>query len=194
MSDYLCAIAAGKHKDRFVVDMKAECRDYDDTLISARTIIDTGCSLSKLSMKTINSELCDRHLELDITDSLCGVRRAVSSVGVTDLSREVKIEELLFDREKAKRSLNLCFVHKLDVLLVNGYDIDLPNINVKVSYAQTGASLLGMNILNKFDFHCGTSKVNSEYMFLGCLKDKITEGYIEALEVHFGYRPTVPSY
>ena len=47
--------------------------------------------------------------------------------------------------------------------------------------------LIGMDILKDFDFRCGESEWNGEYLFLGCLKENINSDYLNELHKYFGY-------
>ena len=78
----------------------------------------------------------------------------------------------------------LKFTHKNIPIRLNGYDI---THDIAVNYDRTSNILIGMDILKDFDFHCGESKATGNYIFLGCLKKRITPDYLGALYEHFGY-------
>lgn len=69
-------------------------------------------------------------------------------------------------------------------MVLNGYNIIH---DIGVNYDRTSNILIGMDILKDFDFHCGESKVNGKYLFLGCLKEEINALYLDELYRHFGY-------
>lgn len=85
----------------------------------------------------------------------------------------------LYDRK------DLTFRTDIGALVVEDYclfDVE----NIRITCDTTGNVLLGMDILSKFDFHCGISSLTGEYIFLGCLKDRLNQSYLTALREHFG--------
>ena len=58
--------------------------------------------------------------------------------------------------------------------------------DLHVNFDRDSNILLGMDVLSKFDFHCGRSIKTKEYLFIGCLKSNITQEYVDALYEHFG--------
>lgn len=76
-------------------------------------------------------------------------------------------------------------MHKKVPMVLNGYAL---KHDIAVNYDRTSNILIEMDILKDFDFHCGKSDENGEYLFLGCLKDQINQDYFDALRQHFGYK------
>lgn len=74
----------------------------------------------------------------------------------------------------------LKFTHENVPMSLNGYRLVH---NIAVNYDRTSNILIGMDILKDFDFHCGISKMTGEYIFLGCLRDNISQEYLSALYI-----------
>lgn len=154
----------------------------DGLTFIARAKIDTGCSISTLVYKTITNADDKRRLECKkkaIDEGL----KTLLGFGVNDTvnGREAQISlwksgdilnctAVKFKYPSVELSLDDCsFVH-----------------DICVSYDRDGSSLIGMDILKDFDFHCGESLKTGEFIFLGCLRSKICSDYTKALREELG--------
>lgn len=102
--------------------------------------------------------------------------RGINYTGMEDSSKAI------MDRT------DIVFSSEIENMKIQGCSLENPVIGI--SCDTVGNVLIGMNILQNFDFHCGMSRVTNEYIFLGCLKNQINSQYIKALENHFGHFPT----
>ena len=57
---------------------------------------------------------------------------------------------------------------------------------IYVNYDRKGNILIGMDILQNWNIHIGTSKVTGKNMFLACSENCVCQEFLEALEVNFG--------
>lgn len=87
------------------------------------------------------------------------------------------------DKDKENSSA-IKFKHKLDSLIIGGYDFGSKDIFF--NYNREGNILIGMDILSQMDIHIGEDKNTGECILLGCLKDEINMTYKEALRNSFG--------
>lgn len=82
---------------------------------------------------------------------------------------------------------DIVFREVLKQVNLEGYILP-KNFEVYVNCDTTGNILLGMDILQFFDFHCGLSKVLNNYVFIGVLRTQEDKSdYYRALEEHFGF-------
>ena len=79
---------------------------------------------------------------------------------------------------------SICFKHNADMSFDN---FSLGNVDFKVNYDRYNYGLIGMNILQLFDFHCDFSNELNKFIFIGVLKSQEDKSdYYRALEKHFG--------
>lgn len=162
--------------------VKAEISLHGKT-INNRFKLDTGCSYSTVPYRVLYNVSYGTSLQykrLAIASRLKFQR----SYGVSDTD-EIKARDKELIREKRFLECTaLKFTHENIPITLNGYHI---KHDIAVNYDRTSNILIGMDILKDFDFHCGESKWNGKYLFLGCLKEKINSEYLEELFKHFGY-------
>lgn len=106
------------------------------------------------------------------------------SYGVSDTEEIKARDKKLVKSNHLLECTTLKFTHRDIPMVLNGYNIIH---DIGVNYDRTSNILIGMDILKDFDFHCGESKVNGKYLFLGCLKEEINALYLDELYRHFGY-------
>lgn len=174
------------HRNEFRVSLTCV---YDGTLINTDAKIDTGAVKSLIPLKSINYiRLVDKEVLKNFTrDSYYkmlkneylnneipySVLRGVERVKYPDSMSILDRPDIVFSKEI------------LDIKL-DKYSI-LASKNVAISCNTTGNILIGMNILSNFEFYCGLSRQNNEYLFIGVLKDQEDKSdYYRALEYHFG--------
>lgn len=109
--------------------------------------------------------------------SIAGVEGSYSGNSINFMSAKEKL-----------KFRGIAFYVSIDNLTVSNYN--LGTISSYISCDTTGDILIGMNILKYFDIHIGISKENNKVVFLGCLKNKISNEYLSELEKHFGYIPS----
>ena len=68
-------------------------------------------------------------------------------------------------------------------------DLEFNDIPVRVTPYTTGNILLGMDVIKKMDNHIGTSRITGETVLLACPENAKSEGYLNALNRHFGIKP-----
>ncbi|MCI8567200.1 MAG: hypothetical protein HFI39_12960 [Lachnospiraceae bacterium] len=177
----------------------AECSVLEFPL-SGTVRIDTGCMFTRLNLKTL---LPKRYGEQKIT-------RLMKDLKFKDIQRfrqgKIKckrsksvntIEEKFpaiqdMDDDDLQKDNTVCFYHSIQKLSIGGCYIG--DADVKINYDSKGVSLLGMNILKKFEISCGKSLVNDigneiykdDYIFLGRVKEDKDIEYIDALNRYFG--------
>lgn len=148
--------------------------------------LDTGCSYSTISYRTlcnISHNAALKYKREAITSGLEYQR----SYGVSDTDKIKETDKRLVREGRLLECTALKFVHKNISIVLNGYGLVH---DIAVNYDRTSNILIGMDILKDFDFHCGTSLATGEYLFIGCLKNNITQDYLDALHSHFGYIST----
>lgn len=162
------------------------CNLSINNFVSGKVKIDTGCTLTSIPLMSLgySKEQCKSLKKEDLKKYRDGTVQAVRSLGVeTDkdivLSPLSKMSDLdlLNDR-------SVCFVHASSFRL-NDYEIGITRY--KVNYDRFNHGLIGMSTLSNFEFYCGLSRQNNEYLFIGVLKDQEDKSdYYRALEYHFG--------
>ena len=179
----------------------AKCKEIGVNL-SGAIKIDTGCAITRLNLKSLlpeyssnetnNARITELKLR-DIRRFKRGEIKCSHSVGVNTVREELdEVEDMT--EEEMLEDRTLCFHHKITDLNIGGYYIG--NASVKINYDSNRNSLLGMNMLKKFEYYCGTSLINDfdnevykgGHVFLGRLKDAANteKKYIEALSKYFG--------
>ena len=145
--------------------------------------IDTGCGYSTISYRVLCNLSHNAALNYKEQAIISGLRYQ-RSYGVSD-SEEIKEKDRqLIIEGRLTECTALKFTHENVRMSLNGYELIH---DIAVNYDRTGNILIGMDILKDFDFHCGTSKIIDEYIFIGCMKRNITQDYLNALQMHFGY-------
>lgn len=187
MANYMIAIARGRSQNRFIVSFSSSIDLLDVEVLSFDAIIDTGCTMTKLSLSSLGRNACSRLHAKDISNYKSRTVSLTPSYGVTDIDKNLDLSNV--SNKDLKSNPVICFKHLLSDMHISGYSFGDLIFDCKISYVQTGFSLIGMNILNQMDFHCGYSRILHKFIFLGCLKSGLNRDYIEALQEHFGYLP-----
>ncbi|MDE5825345.1 MAG: hypothetical protein K2H91_11785 [Lachnospiraceae bacterium] len=168
--------------NRFVVDFSCE---FMGITLQCLAKIDTGAEVSLLPLRTVNF------------DMLAGVEDQSKDNFYTLLesrldSGDNKIQVKTISNAAGRVAPH--FVYLQDVVhfkLCNLKYFD--RVSMGISCVSEGNILIGMDILQHFDFHCGVSLVNDmdndivkgDYLFVGCLKDDITDEYLNTLKRYF---------
>lgn len=166
---------------------------YISNYMSAIGKIDTGCSFSMIPYYWFDTNDIYRHEGYssqklkDIERYRDGLVKIIGSRGVESqhIGAEVKNSKYwanLSDIEILNDS-SASFIHTIESFHIDNYFIG--DVKVKINYNRDCFPLIGMNILKMLDFHCGRSEETGEYIFLGCLKDRINEDYLNAYRRHF---------
>lgn len=141
--------------------------------------IDTGCSISTIPLK-----------RLKVSDTLCKVLKESDifnhipyylSYGIE--SGGLKHTVPVTDSEKMNCPA-MKFEHGISDFTVAGMRI--PCDKICLNYDRRGNILIGMDILQNWDIHMGTSRITGKNLFLACPKESICQEYLEVLAQHFG--------
>lgn len=162
--------------------VKAEISIHGKT-IHNRFKLDTGCSYSTVPYRVlcnVSYDMSLRYKQIAIASQLKFQR----SYGVSDTEEVKERDKELVKANRLLECTALKFTHKDVPIVLNGYGF---THDIAVDYDRTSSILIGMDILKNFDFHCGESRWDEEYVFLGCLKNRINSEYLEKLHKHFGY-------
>lgn len=183
MSDYILCRLSDIQKNCFIVDLNISLPIHKtDSCIQAK--IDTGCQITSIAMRKLvpkPDEDMSVYKQIAIDKGL----RAALSYGVNDSEQFRRNEEYEYRKGNYSKCHAISFYHDIEKIDLNGYCI--PMDKVRVSYDRVKSVLIGMDILQKLDFHCGVSRTMGDYIFLGCLRNNITTEYLNALREHFGY-------
>lgn len=154
--------------------------------INALAKIDTGCgktSIPLASKKFMIDEDTLLYFKKSAIDSGLSARL---SFGVSDNYSIKCREKELFDNGDFLKCNAVNFQHNVPYFSINDYILSDVG-SVMVSYNRGNNILIGMDILEKLDFHCGYSKVLNNYIFIGVLRTQEDKSdYYRALEEHFG--------
>ncbi|MDE7311647.1 MAG: hypothetical protein K2N87_08555 [Eubacterium sp.] len=152
-------------------------------VIHNRFKLDTGCAFSTIPFRVLYNVSHNTALQYKqaAIDSHLKYQR---SYGVSDTEMTRQKDKELLKNNKLLECTSLKFMHKDIPLVLNGYALVH---DIAVNYDRTSNILIGMDILQDFDFHCGKSIDNGEYLFLGCLRNDISQDYLDELYKHFGY-------
>ena len=83
------------------------------------------------------------------------------------------------------RDNSLKFTHTIKSAIFEDYSVG--DIEVGINYDRRGTGLIGMDILQLFDFHIGTSLLTNKVVFIGVLRSQQDKSeYYNALREHFG--------
>lgn len=156
-------------------------RDFQDNLMEIPCKVDTGCSYSNLPIRNLVSEKEALKMKIEDIKNRVPYQR---SYGVSDTEEVKRKDKLLIRQGRLLECTSLKFEHKFDNIILNNYH--LGESVIRINYDRTGNILIGMDILSYMDIHMGTDKNTGEYVMVGCLRDKITVGYREALRNTFG--------
>lgn len=187
MSNFIFAPASGYLQNRLHMVAKASVDHIDMCNVSFEAVIDTGCAYTKLSALNIMGPKASQLLEQDLNNYRNKMVDLKLSYGVNDNTRIRELDSLTLDELRSDQRIG--FGHKLVNFSLGDYVLNRSDLGCKVTYRQSGVSLIGMNILNQMDFHCGFSRVLKKFVFIGCLRSDISIDYLKALAEHLGYLP-----
>ncbi len=150
--------------------------------------IDTGASSTFIPFGTLgNTEddcmfakhylLSKNKCAIDVLHGVEGSNAEITRDSLTQMSLE----------EKMNFSGLLCIGSVLDFNVCNYYIAKECKVSISFDSKKKYA-LLGMDILQYFDFHIGVSNVTGVSTFIGCLKSRINDEYLKELDRHFGYK------
>ncbi|MCI9305214.1 MAG: hypothetical protein HFI28_01875 [Lachnospiraceae bacterium] len=143
--------------------------------------IDTGCSKTCVPIKRLG---VDNNMALELKQqALRNGVRYVRSYGISDTSETREKDSWLIKNDKAIDCKALKFYHLVEDWELSQFHIG--NAIIGINYDRTSNILLGMDILKDWDIHIGKSAVTGVITFLGCPKNEINPGYIQALEEEF---------
>lgn len=140
--------------------------------------IDTGCSISTIPLARFHAlnEFCDSLKADDIENNVpYEISYGVESGGMSH-SKPVTFEE-------KKQNPAMKFRHTIRDFRIAGMPVQQNAIYV--NYNRKGNILIGMDILQYWDIHIGTSKITEKNMFLACPETCICQEYRNALEENF---------
>lgn len=152
-----------------------------DDFISNTVKIDTGCGLSTFPYYRLTGDrkLCRKMKREDINQKI----PYTFSYGVESGGKQHVVPTTV--REKMK-SEAIKFRHTMQRLVLAGYE--LGDNDIYINYDRSGNILIGMDILSKLDIFMGNSRVNGNYMLIGCLqKQDDKKDFYSAVKRHFAY-------
>lgn len=162
--------------------VKAEICLHGKT-IHNRFKLDTGCSYSTVPYRVLYNVSYDTSLQYKQLAIASGLKYQ-RSYGVSDTDETKARDKELIKNNRLLDCTALKFTHNDIPMVLNGYRLIH---NIAVNYDRTSNILIGMDILKDFDFHCGESRENGKFIFLGCLRQEINSSYLDELYRHFGY-------
>ncbi len=139
-------------------------------LIPLRTLCWTGAQIQKIVDDVVNNH----------RDSLSVVNGVESVNNISSVQLRNESESFI----KNFRGMAISIL--ADRIVVGG--IEFKDVPVRVTPHTTGNILLGMDIIRKMDNHIGTSRVSGKTTLLACPESDMGNGYISALNRHFGIR------
>lgn len=176
------------------LDYKNEFRlslncDYDDASINIDAKIDTGAVRTLLPLKTI------RYIHSSDKDRLKDFTRDSYYKMLKNeyINSNIKYS-VIHGIEGIKYPSTLPIIDRPDIFFskkitkikFGDYTVSDSEF-VSVSCDTDGNVLIGMDILSKFDFHCGFSRQLNSNIFVGVLRDQEDKSdYYRALKYHFG--------
>lgn len=164
----------------FIVNLDFYIDNLNQRIKSLSCKLDTGCSISVLNYFSIDPNLT--RAQLKKIDDIDNKVKYVRSYGVESSG----FARIVDDSDSGlMQDASLKFKHTLTNLVIDDYSI--PPLNIGINYDRRGIGLLGMDILNKFDFHIGFSNKVNNVVFTGVLQSQVDKSnYYQALYEHFG--------
>ena len=143
--------------------------------------IDTGCSISTIPLARFQAlkVFCDSLKAADIEENVhYEISYGVETGGEKHKKPDTYEEKMSCPAMK--------FQHTIQDFRIAG----MPVINdmIYVNYNRRGNILIGMDILQYWDIHMGTSRITGKKLFLACPEENICLEYLNALEENFGIR------
>ncbi|MCM1538710.1 MAG: hypothetical protein NC254_09960 [bacterium] len=141
--------------------------------------IDTGCSISTIPLARFQAlkDFCD---SLKASDIKAAIPYEIS-YGVESGGERHSIP---VTHEEKMQCPALKFRHNIQNFHIAG--IPIHKNTIYVNYNRKGNILIGMDILQDWNIHIGTSKITGKNLFLACPETSICQEYLEALKINFG--------
>lgn len=143
--------------------------------------IDTGCSISTIPLARFQAlkGFCDSLKAADIEENVhYEISYGVETGGERHKKPGTEEEKMLCPAMK--------FRHTIQNFQIGGMPV--ANDVIYVNYNRKGNILIGMDILQHWDIHMGTSRITGKKLFLACPENNICLEYCNALEENFGMR------
>lgn len=164
----------------FTLYIHGELDNYDYYMHDLSCKIDTGCTHTVLN-----------YFRIDPDSSQGEIKKIMDLDAKVPYKRSFGVESRGFyskspkTRKEFMRDNSLKFTHTIKSATFEDYSIG--DIEVGINYDRRGTCLIGMDILQLFDFHIGTSLVTNNVIFIGVLKSQLDKSdYYNALREHFG--------
>ena len=154
----------------------------DGTVYHGEVKIDTGCAMSVVTFRRFANadESMSRVMK---SNALVSGKKTLLGFGVSDTSDKINEQKSLYKAGNILDCTAVKFSHKDTPINLGGFNF---SHDICVNYDRTGNTLIGMDILEEFEFHCGKSLKTGEYIFLGCLRSNISTEYKDALREELG--------
>lgn len=164
----------------FSFDLDGKLDNMESSFSGIDCKIDTGCSFTVINYFNIDPSIVQGEIyKIMDLDAKVPYMRAFGVESSGFYSKPPK------SRGEFLRDKSLRFKHTLESAVFEGYP--LGNITVGVNYDRRGTCLIGMDILQLFDFHIGTSLLTNKVVFIGVLRSQQDKSeYYNALREHFG--------
>ncbi|MBR1669299.1 MAG: hypothetical protein IJ695_01205 [Butyrivibrio sp.] len=147
--------------------------------------IDTGAHGILIPLRT----LCwtDSQIKKLLDDAVKHSRKSLSVINGVESVNNISSAQLRNESESFIKSYKGVAISILADKIVVG-DLEFKDVPVRVTPHTTGNILLGMDVIKKMDNHIGTSRITGETTLLACPEDAISQGYLDALDKHFGIK------
>lgn len=172
------------------------------TFIDVNCKIDTGCSYSTIPLIRLNIPSSqvkaykrhDANNLINILQNHVNNGMSIKDAINTEIGRSFKLSYGVESGGMTHKPINflniqdiinepaISFKHKIQDIEFN--TVEIPDRDIFVNYDRKGNILIGMDILKDWNIHMGTLDTG-ETIFLGCLKDQMSDIYIQELEDTF---------
>ena len=143
--------------------------------------IDPGCSVSTIPLARFQAlkGFCDSLKAADIEENVhYEISSGVETGGEKHKKPDTDAEKMLCPAMK--------FRHVIRNFQIAGMSV-MSDV-IYVNYNRKGNILIGIDILQYWDIHMGTSRITGKKIFLACPEDSICLEYSKALEENFGIK------
>lgn len=167
-------------ENAFPLYIHGELDNYDYYMHDLNCKIDTGCTHTVLNYFRIDPDSTQGEIKkiMDL-DAKVPYKRGFGVESHGFYSKPPKT------RGEFMRDNSLKFTHTIKSAIFEDYNIG--DIEVGINYDRRGIGLIGMDILQLFDFHIGTSLLTNKVAFIGVLRSQQDKSeYYNALREHFG--------
>ena len=166
-------------ENAFNLYIHGELDNYDYYMHDLSCKIDTGCTHTVLN-----------YFRIDPDSSQSEIKKIMDLDAKVPYKRSFGVESHGFyskspkTRKEFMRDNSLKFTHTIKSAIFEDYNVG--DIEVGINYDRRGTCLIGMDILQLFDFHIGTSLITNNVTFVGVLKNQQDKSdYYNALKEHF---------